>query len=341
MRNDQIRKRRNENLKRKLSKYSPILNKLKLLIIPLTVILMVFAGFSMLSKSDIFKVTDYTIITDKPEDKEKIISYAQSFFEENNFFVSESTLKEYLSENIGNVRDVYIRKSINSGFKIEVIFRVPEFYLVNFSGTYILSPQGQVVDIFSEGSEIAFTDLEKKYIENELTPDSEEIRSIYLAKIEDAEERAKVVWKEVPAEDKNKILQEIKDSAKVKQEQYIQGQFAAVKNSEYSYLTGFTDYKEEEYELNEYFDQSRLLFMQNITKEFQKRSLQITGLRWISEFSLGLFTDSFNGGSKEVIFSAKRDLLDQFKDIDTLIFYNTAETYRVIDLRSENYVLIK
>lgn len=340
-RKDLIQKRRNENFKRQFSRYIPILNKLKILIIPIVALTTIIVALSILSKSEIFQVSDYKILTDNTENQEELVSYTKSFFETNNYFASESALQKYLNESIGNVQNVYIRKSLNQGLEIEVIFKSPEFYLINFSGTYILSPQGQVVDIFSEGIEIPYSDLEKKYLANELTPEAEEIRSIYLSRIEEVEQRDRIVWKDVPLEEKVKILQETVDSIQTKKDSYIAAQFKKIQESKYSNLTGFRDYKDDKYELEDYFDSDRLLFMQNLNKEFQKRDLTHSNINWISEFSLSLESTSISNSTKQIIFSLKRSLEDQFKDVDTLIFYNRAVEYRIIDLRSENYVLIR
>jgi len=310
---------------------TPILRRvLPVFVLVITVILVVFV-VSLVRSNKYLKVTNIELLADD-QDKIKIEDYLSKYKEVSILNIQPDQLANDLKKNFSEIRQVYVEKKLNGELDIEVVREVPAYLLTNLTGTYILNYEGKVIKVLYPTG-LSLNDLEQKVLTNTLPLDDDTIKNKYLEKITDPVQKTKVDWTTVPTDQKQKILNDFINQLNAKIETYYKQVEDKIKASQYTSSISFFEDNNSQYNLGDSIDHTNIVFMGGIIDYLKEKNLPIKRLAWISDYSLKVSLES----GVNLIFSTERDIQDQLKDMDTVLFYGKLSGAKVIDVRSSNY----
>lgn len=322
--------------KRKMNIYSEKLHSLNLpikrvpksfLIIPIILILLL-VGFSLLSSSS-FKVANLYILGDQ-DGESSILQDLESIKGRNIFLLRASEISNIIKGKYENVENVYIYKYMPGTVEVEIVQSLPALVFSSLQKTTLVKRDGSSLGDIQVLSELKLLDYEIKILNGEKDLNAQYIKDTFLSDLT-VEQRKEFKWEEVKEEEKEQRYNNIKNEINEKISKYRNSVREFLKNSEYANLPFFFSYMP--YEDNEDFFTSAL----EVSDGLKVRGLVAVDNTFPSEYTLIENLDS----GKQILFSTKRSINDQFKDLDSIIFYGRFSSSRIIDLRSEKYSIIR
>ncbi len=302
----------------------------------LIILIILGLGISFLLRSDMFEIKEIDIIADNVEDISGMQKIFNQYLDRNILTVTSNELYSEIKKNYPNVEDVLVRKSLDGKLKVEVIQNIAVYYVINFSGTYILDHNAKVLDVFEE-NKLLITDFEQKILRGEASPLNDSVKEYYLSKIPDEAERSKVKWDKVSDADKNRFFSEISQDLNNRITTHFQKSLDFIKNSEYVNLSGYIEYLQDSYKKGDFLNKDKLTFIALIADFFRNKNKVMKLTKWLSEYTLEVSLEE----NRSVLFSMKRELKEQFKDIETLIFHSQFDRFKLIDVRSVNFTVTR
>jgi len=315
------------------NRFFPIISRFIPIGIILLLLILVIVVFFIVKSNNYFKIVSIEIITEDPDLKMRLNAYLEKYKQYTLFTLNPSTISNDLKKNFSQIKEVYIDKSIKGEISIEIVKDIPAYIIANLSATYLVNIDGKIISIIYD-SGINLNSDEKNVLNNTVDPNDDLIKSKYLEKLVDPNDKNKVAWDTVALDDKNKILKDLQNEINNKVEMYIKNLDAKLKKEDY-YNNIIILYKNtfNKYILGDNFNHDDLIFISLIRDFLKVRKINYNRLNWISDYTIKIVIDK----GPYLLFTNKRILKDQLNDLDTIIFYNKFNSAKLIDLRSVNY----
>jgi cell division septal protein FtsQ len=304
---------------------------LMFLIGALLIIGLLWLGVTVL-KSDTFKVKEIEIIADNVDDTSEMSKILDKYKGISVFTINSGQLYDDLKKAFPNVDEVFVHKTLNGKLNVEVVQNLAVYYVINFSGTYILDHNAKVLEVYND-NKLLINDFEQKILKGEVNAQGDYVREVYLSKITSEEDRLKVKWDQIPQADKDKLFTEIVNDLYARINTAFQKSLDFLKVPKYANLSGYLEYLSKEYSKGDILDKGKLTFISLVADFLRNKQKVIKSTKWLSEYTLEVTLEE----SRQILFSLKRDLKDQFRDVETLIFHDQFSKARIIDVRSDNF----
>lgn len=307
----------------------------KILVIIFLMIL--FAGSNFILRSTtIFDVKEIVVITDKQEDYSAVKNIVDQYMSQNILFVSSSEIERKIKEEFSAIHTVFVDKSLSGKLKVEVIEDIPIYYEANNTGVYLINQRGEVMEVIPPNERLQFNETEQLIRENRLPADSDQVRIKYTAQLDEAEKN-EVIWKDVPKEDKESTLNQMKDELNTKINDFSNKLSEQLKEDKFKDLIGSYIPNNQVYSVGDKISLDSLNFLSIALDFFKSKNLVSTKAVWESTYSLEVFLQD----NPSVLLSVKRDYAEQFSDLNTLIYHGQFSGARVVDVRSSNYSVVR
>jgi len=331
------RKKTNTYNVRKLALPENLANlPIKKVLVVIIVLVSLLAFFFFLKNTTIFNVKEVVVITDKQEDYSVVKSIADEYLSENIIFISSSEIEKKIKDRFNSIHTVFVDKSLSGKLKIEVIEDIPIYYEANNTGIYLINQRGEIMEIVQPRDKLQFDETEQLLRENKLPADSDQVRIKYLSKFEEAD-RSKVVWKDLPKEDKESTLTQMKDELASKINDFSNKLSDQLKEDAFKNLIGSYIPNNRTYKVGESVSLDSLNFVSIVLDFFKSKNLVSSKVVWDSAYSLEVFLQD----NPKVLFSVKRNYSSQFSDLNTLIYHGQFNGAKIVDVRSSNYSVVR
>lgn len=335
----QAKKRKQKQLLTKRAEFiSPQIKSLPLPKILLTFALLVLliGAFLFLRSTTIFDVKDVEVITDKSESYSIVKEIADKYISKNIIFISSSEIESSIKSKLPSVHTVFVNKTLDGKLKVEIIEDAPVYYEANNSGIYLINQSGGVMEVIEPETKLTFSETELLLRDNKLPADSDQVRIKYLDGYSE-EERSKIIWKDVEREEKEAVLNQMKQDLDNKINDFTNKLAEQLKEDRYKNLIGSYIPNNENYSVGDEVPLERLNFVSIVLDFFKSKNLNSTKVVWDSDYSLEVFLQD----NPSVLLSVKRSYSSQFIDLNTLIYYGQFNGARVVDVRSNNYSVVR
>lgn len=293
-----------------------IFTKIRYILIVGMVLFITYIGYYIVIKTDLFSIKSVAYIGEvNAEIKEK---------------VDDSKGKNSLLFNPPS--EFYAYKTIDGVVTLEPKESLAKYYYLNFTGSYILDPRGKILS--KQGIPAQFlTELDKKVMKGEQV-DEKVYQELYDSNL--PEDQKSNTWNKLPVEQKQEYIANTRNNIFAKVDNYIKETRADLMNNQ-NMPIGYWEDNFTQYEIGDYLLNEDLRFIAKIFDQLLGKNYKIISVQKMSKVSFKTVLDI----NKEIYWSNKRDLTEQFKDLDVLIFYSVFDQAKVIDLRTENISVIK
>lgn len=294
-------------------------------LLPFFIILLFAVPYVSLRNFDLFVVDSIEVYGNEIVQEEDVLAVVSSYQGSNLFSFSVGSIEEQLELSSVFTKQAYVRKKLPDTLEIEIVERVPQLVLITFEGVFLFDDEYRVIFIFSEDS-LQLLPFERSILANNADFEDEYVQERYLlAKEDDAEEEFD--WEEVPAEEKQKIVEEISQEVSSQVNEYIFNAKESIPE-EYQELSQVIFYEQQSFPLNLDIDSPKLLFSSNLISAIQE-DFRVESINWISEYSAEVLLPE----NKRLIVSRNRELDEQLDDFYLLIEEGAFEQGSVIDVR--------
>jgi hypothetical protein len=309
---------------------------LKRILVIIGIVSLVVLGFLFLKNSNAFDVKEVELIVDTKQDYEQIKQIVNEYMGRNIIFVSASQIEASIKNKFNSIHTVYIDRSLNGKLKVEVIEDVPVYYQANNVGIYLINQRGEVMEIVESKGNLVLDSTEKLIQSNALPLDSDQVRIKYLDGFPE-EERAKIIWKDVSAEDRQSTLNKMREELNAKINDFSNKLTEQLSSDEFRDLTGSYIPNNYKYAVGDKIDLENLRFVSLVNDFLKSKKFVPIKSVWISDYSLQIFLE----GNPTIVVSTKRGSAEQFTDLSTLIYHEQFNAAKLIDVRSSNYSVIR
>lgn len=286
--------------------------------------------------TSIFNVNEVLVISDKEENYNTIKKIVDGYINRNILFISASEIESGIKKEVPSIHTVFVDKNLSGTLSIEVIEDLPVYYLANNRGIYLINQDGEVMEVIEPSVKLVFDETENLLLKNSLPSDSDQVRLKYLSQFEESE-RDSIIWKDVPKEDKDSVLNKMKEELNNKIADFNNKLKEQLKESRFKDLIGSFISNSESYTVGDQLSLDTLNFVSVVLDFFKSKGMVANKASWISEYTLEVALD----GNPAVILSVKRSYTDQFEDLNTLIYHGQFNGAKFIDVRSSNYSVVR
>lgn len=299
--------------------------------------LFLFVGaLYLLKNTTIFDVKQIEVITDKQGDYTAVKGVVDGYMSQNILFVSAREIEQKIKDQFSSIHTVYVDKSLSGKLKVEVIEDVPIYYEANNTGIYLINQRGEVMEIVPPNEVLKFDETEQLLRDGQLPADSDQVRIRYLSRLDESE-ASEIIWKDVPKEEKEATLSQMKGDLSVKINDFSNKLSEQLKEDRFKDLIGSYIPNNQVYAVGDEIPLDSLNFLSLALDFFKSKNLTSTKAVWESTYSLEVFLQD----NPSVLLSVKRDHEEQFTDLNTLIYHGQFNGARVVDVRSSNYSVVR
>jgi len=325
---DLAKKRKRSVYSNRLKEFAPSVKfPKKLLFIPVIVLVGIIAAY--LLSSTTFRVKSVYVSGDK--DKESAIEAdLESVKGRSIFLVRESDIANSIKSKYENIEDVYVYKFVPDRIEVEVVQSLPALVFSSFTKTTLVKKDGTSLGEVPSISSLKLLDYELKILNGEKDLNAQYIKDAFLSDLS-TDDRKTFKFEDVKPEDKEAKFNQIHDSVFQKVYQYRDSIKATLENTDYKNLPFFFSFAT--YEDNPQIFNTAL----EVSDGLKFRNIIATNNLFLSSYTLEEDTDS----GKQILFSTKREISEQFLDLDSIIFAGRFSSARIIDLRSTRYSIIQ
>lgn len=309
---------------------------IKRILIGVVILFLIVGATFLLKSTTIFDVSQVEVITDKQGDYSAVKAIVDGYMSQNILFVSEGEIKRKIQDQFSSIHTVFVDKSLSGKLKVEVIEDVPIYYEANNTGIYLINQRGEVMEIVSPKEVLSFDETEQLLRDGLLPADSDQVRIKYLSKFEEAEV-SEIIWKDVPKEDKEATLNQMKNDLNLKIDSFSSKLSTQLEEDRFKDLIGSYIPNNQVYAVGDEIPLDSLNFLSLALDFFKSKNLTSTKAVWESTYSLEVFLQD----NPSVLLSVKRDHEEQFTDLNTLIYHGQFNGARVVDVRSSNYSVVR
>lgn len=326
--NSMARQRKKSIYSEKLRSINPGIKFPKKLLIILVIIVLILIAVVLLSSSS-FRVKEISVSGDSDEEG-LILSDLESLKGRNIFLLRSSEVFNKIKEKYTNIENVYVYKYMPDRIEVEVVESFPTLVFSSFNKTTLVKRDGSSLGDLNNIEELKLLDFELRVLKGERDLNAKYLEDRFLSDLTE-EEREDFNWEEVSDQDREQKYNALKDEITTKVNQYRSQVKEFINQTEFKDLPFFFSYAP--YEDNEDFFKDAL----EINDGLNYRGLVTVENTFTSEYTLLQITDQ----GKQILFSTKRSIIDQFKDLDSIIFYGMYPSARIIDLRSDKYSITR
>lgn len=302
------------------------------------IIISAIAGLIIfLRTTTLFDVKEIGIIVDKQPNYAIVEEILEEYRNRNVFLISAAEVEEKIKERIPSVNTIFVNKSLSGILNVEVIEDSPIYYLANSNGIYLINQDGEVMEVIEPEVKLELSETEQLIKDNKLPADSDQVRLKYMERFETEEEKSQVIWKDVPEEEKEAVLNQMKESINAKIADFNNRLQDQVKSDRFRDLVGSYIVADTKYSVGDQIPLENLNFLSLVQDFFKSKNIGIWKSTWTSDYTLEVQLD----GNPTVLFSVKRSYTEQFEDLNTLIYYGQFNGARIVDVRSSNYSVIR
>ena len=244
---------------------------------------------------------------------------------------SESGIEQQLKDSFPYVKNAEVRKLLPGKLTIDIEERFPIYSYINLTGVYLVDEDRIVVNALEVRETDALTEEELLVLDGYGDPNAEFVREKYLSKIDDAEERKEVKWKEVEQEEKEKTLTELRNDLLIRVQTRLNDKSSALEAAGLKRLTKVEGFDAEIYEVGSFFPSHLNEVSQSIITYLKEIDPNIERLVWQSEFSVRAEMST----GQSIIFSSTKDIQEQLDGLEVLRKRGVLRDAAQIDLRSE------
>lgn len=299
----------------------------KFLIIPAAILLIV--GIFVALSSSTFRVKDIYVSGDDSE-QASIVNDLDSIKGRNIFLLRSSEIFNKLKDKYSNIESVYVYKYMPDRIEVEIVESFPSLVFSSFSKTTLVKRDGSSLGDIKLSSELKLLDYEMRIVKGERDLEAKYLQDKFLSDLAD-EARKDFKWESVTPEEKESKYNALRDDIMARVNQYSNGVKQALLQTDFKDLPFYFSYVP--YEDSGGFFADAL----EITDGMNYRNLKSVDNTFTSEYTLVQNTDD----GKQILFSTQRPISDQFKDLDSIIFYGRYSGAKIIDLRSNKYSITR
>ncbi len=326
------KKRRLQVLRNRLERYNIFRFRLtKYVLILLTLLFLILAGIYLLNRSDLLSIKKVSISGNLTIPTNDLLAKLDKFKDKKIYTITASTIKKELQDSFKEVKEVFVYKTLPDSVVVEIVEDTPKLIVVNFAGIHLLDTNSIKIGSINY-TELKLLDSEKSIYDEKGDFNADYVQEKYLSKLSE-EERFDVDWAKVSDDDKKAALEELKAEVKSKLDSYLNSASDAISQSAYKDLPIMYQYDFE----GTNFKKTDFDFTLNVLEALKNRQLKFIKNIWISKYTLQISLDN----NKTILFSIKRELTEQFKDLDSIVFYGQFNQARIVDLRSDTYSIIR
>ncbi len=295
----------------------------RIILIPVGVLIIIIV-YGLLT-STTFKVQNITV--EGYKDKESsILEDLDSLKGRSIFLINDSQIESDIKSKYENIDSVFVYKKMPDGLTVEVVQSQPAIVFSTFTDTFLVKRNGDQLGSLKSSPTLKLLDYKVKILEGEKDLNAQYLEDAFLADLSE-KERKDFNWKKVKTEDREAKYNELRDKVFAEVSQYKGSVKKYLKKTVYNKLPLIFSYIP--------YDGNNVLF--NVALEV------IDGLKFRSITTIdNTFTTKYTleertSKNKLILFSKERSINEQFKDLDSIIFYGRFEISKIIDLRTERY----
>lgn len=265
----------------------------------------------------------------------------------------DATLIEYeLVNSFPFLKTAFVRKILPDRLEVEVQERFPVFSYMNIAGAYLVDEEGVIarVLLYEESNELSTEEL--AIIEGYIDPNSERIQSRYYEQWEQKQEaieeevgsegglpvnsddeepeEARPEWEDVPAEDKQAIIDELSQEYRSRVDTRLQKHQELI-NALGLDLINLTDLTVRGYSEAEEFSREQFEFFQVIKEFLEEGGYKIREIQWRTDFKIVVYLDS---GTQILFTTVDKNLDLQLLELSAVEQVEAINSKNGIDLRS-------
>lgn len=339
--NKKIRKNRQKIFKRRrrmlfFKSILVFLNSKKKFFLVSAVVILFFSfmsfGVSWVRGLFVFDDIEIFVVSDNDVVSAQVYDSLLSIENINIFGTASNKIKDIISDKFGYPKNNIVVQKYNTGtILVELIDSAPnlailtreEFILVDFQNVVVRKLQ-------IEPLKLDFN--EEMILKSKMTLEDDYIKVKFLEKFDSEEQKRAVKWQDIPIEDKQSVLQNEVVILKSKIESFVNLSTGVLNSSEFKGLPILVSINESEV-LN--VNKRILDLLLRITDELLKRDLVIEERKLVDSNSIE-FTVK---GNKKIIFTIRRDFVEQINDLDNIILNKLFGRWNIFDLRSKNFIV--
>lgn len=296
-----------------------------LVIIGLTLYL--FQYFLLSSK---FKIKNVQIDGLSIVNEEQVFEKIGVIKGKNFFFVRPLTIEKKIYDVSNYIKFVKVEKQLPDKVKINIIEKKQQLLLINLSGAFVIDEDGKVVEIYKEFNGLPLTESDKYAL----------MGYLFVGKSEQKEGDAKtdlIESNEEKQKEKISIEERIELQKKEKQEVITRiekywNENLPLSDNIFQKTSAVFSIEEKGYKINENIDPN-ILTMSKKIQDIELESKEIYKFVWESRYRFVIYLLY----GKKIIFSTKRDINEQIKDLNILLkdFRLKGKQFKEIDVSSE------
>lgn len=316
--------------KRKMTSYSSFFSRLgiklrsfKYVYIALAIIFIIVLVGAFIFRNSQYSIKNVQVYGNNRISTDSINTFMQRYIDKNLVSLSRQEVLSEAAKSFIELDNINLIKVYPNTLKVEVVETSPGLVYFNFNSTELISNRGEVVGkIDSPGLDLSDTEVQVAQTGGD--PNAEYVKS----RLQGAKEGA-FVWDEVTQEDRLKALVEIKSEIDLKISDYISKTLSNIQNTSFKDLLVLYRKSSEDAGISE----SMVKFALGISEKLNSEGLNISKVCLLNKFD---FAYEIKDG-KTIVFTTRRNLDLQMKDLGTVISNNQLGSGTYFDFRSTNF----